>query len=167
MKFGNTRLLPAQTPTIDATPDYSAADSLFTSPMELNVTGLQGGQGFIHNVIITDKANIKPVLTLLFFKDAPAGGTYTKNGGLALSAADRGNLLGKIEVAATDWSSLSGEAVATVYGPLPVKGVATVGGSTPAAVGAKFTAYMLVCVQGAYNAGAADDLTFAFGLIGD
>ena len=167
MKFGNIRILPAQTPAIDATPDYAAADSLFTTPMELVVNGCQGGQGVVQAVTVTDKANQKPALTILFFKAPLAGGTYTKNGGLVLSVADRGNCLGKIEIASTDWTSLSGEAVATAYGPLPVKGKESAGGTTPAYGPTQFTVYVLVMVGGAYNAGAVDDLTFQFSLLGD
>lgn len=166
-KYGNIRLLPAQTPVIDATPDYGQFDSLHTTPLEWSLNNVAGGQGVVQTVVVTDKANQKPTLTVLFFKAPLAGGTYTKNGGLVLSVADRANLCGKIEVASTDWTSLSGEAVATAYGPLPVKGYPSVGGSTPAAVAATFTFYTLICVGAAYNAGAADDLTIALGLLCD
>lgn len=166
-KFGNIRMLPAQTPAIDATPDYAQFDSLFTTPLEWSLNNVAGGQGVIQSVIVTDKTNQKPTLTLLFFKAAPSGGAYTKNGGLVLSVADRANLCGKIEIASTDWTSLSGEAVATAYGPLPVKGYPTVGATTPAALAAEFKFYMLACVGAGYNAGAVDDLTFAIGMLCD
>lgn len=163
-RYGNIQIIPAQTPAIDATPDYAAGDSLFTTPLEMKLNGSLGGKGVVQSVTITDKANQKPTLTILFFKAAPSGGTYTKNGQIALSAADRTNLLGKIDIASTDWTTLATgvEAVATAYGPLPVRGATSSAGGVT-----QHTVYFLVVVQSAYNAAAADDLTFAFGILCD
>lgn len=171
MKFSKTRITSTFTPTIDATPDYAAGDSLATDPIEITIGGDVSPTGVIQSVAVTDKANQKPALTLLFFRGAPAGGTYTKNGQLALSAADRALFIGKMEVASGNWQTLATgiEAVATVLGPLPFAAKPNVGtaaaGSTPVPAAAKL--YCIPVVQGAYNAGAADDLTFTFGLILD
>lgn len=169
MRFGNCSF-QSVTPVIDATPDYAAGDMIATSPIPINLTGSCGGKGVLNNVSISDKANQKPTMTLLFFRISPTG-TYTKNGAVILSAADRAAFLGKIEVTSSDWSTISTDAVATVFGPIVLAGVGTGAGApasaSPSPAPASFTVYCVPVAQAAYNAGAADDLIFNFGILQD
>lgn len=148
MKFGNSRF-ENTVPVMSATPDYSIGDAV-GAPIPINMTGGNNG-GVVSSVALTDKANQKPVLTLMFFRALPTG-TVTDNAAIALSDADKANFLGKIEVTAADWTTVGSDALATLYGPIVARGVKSSG------VANQFTMYLVIMAGAAYNAGSTSDL---------
>jgi hypothetical protein len=100
-----------QTPTID-TAAFSAGDNVGGRNL---IDGLGPfGTGVLKHVTITDFDNQKAALTIVFFDTLPAG-TFTNNAAFpSLVAADLARVIGKVEVAASDYTTINGRAVATV-----------------------------------------------------
>lgn len=84
----------------------------------------EGGRGVLQSVSVYDDDNEKNPITLLFFNAAPASGTYTGNGALSLSSGDKSKYLGKVQIGASDYETLGGDAFACVRNiGLPVHAV--------------------------------------------
>lgn len=110
MKFGNTREFPV-VPVVD-TNAYSANDNV-GGLLTLKGFGTTFGRGVLKNVTVSDLDNQKAALTIVFFSKLPAA-TFTNNAAFPnLSAADLALVLGKVEIAATDYTTLNARAVAT------------------------------------------------------
>lgn len=124
MRFGKCGGI-YQVPVID-TAIYTAGDNV-GGRMLIDGFGTFGA-GLLKDVTITDFDNQKAALTLLFFDSLPAA-TFTNNAAFpALAAADLAKVIGKVEIAATDYTTFNGRAVATVATSISLWGVQ----STPA-----------------------------------
>jgi hypothetical protein len=75
-----------------------------------------GGTGVIETISLFDDDNEKNPITLLFFDAAPASGTYTANGALALSAGDKAKYIGRVNIYASDYETLGGDAFVCLRG---------------------------------------------------
>lgn len=112
--------------TVD-TSIYAALDCLGAAATSSVVTLTDAmrtvdGSGVLVSVSVFDDDNEKSPITLLFFDSAPASGTYTGNGALALSAGDKAKYIGRVNIAAADYETLGGDAFACVRNiGLPVK----------------------------------------------
>lgn len=108
-------------PTIDGVA-YTAGD-VVGGIQELPLRASAGGSGILVHVAVTDLANQKPALTILFFKALPIG-IYTNNAPPQPNDADHENFLGKVEITSNDWTTIVANtwAVATVDCSLGLKG---------------------------------------------
>lgn len=77
---------------------------------------VSGGTVVLESIAVYDDDNEKNPITLLFFDSAPASGTYTGNGPLALSAGDKGKYIGRVNIAAGDYETQGGDAFACIRG---------------------------------------------------
>jgi hypothetical protein len=75
-----------------------------------------GGTGVIETISLFDDDNEKSPISLLFFDAAPASGTYTANGALALSAGDKAKYIGRVNIYASDYETLGGDAFVCLRG---------------------------------------------------
>lgn len=111
--------------------------------------------GLIHSVVIRDQANQKVAFDVVFFSADPTGTTFTENAALDVADADLAKVLGVVQVVASDYVTLSDNAVATRSGlGLPYE----LGGST---------LYAALITRGAPTFAAATDLSLAVGLLQD
>jgi hypothetical protein len=122
-----------------------------------NAMRLSGGTGLLQSVVIYDDDNEKSPITLMFFNAAPASGTYTGNGALALSTGDKATYLGRVDIAATDYLTVGGDAVASIKNiALPVQAVGTA------------NIYMIpIVTSGTPTYTASTDLQMALGFLRD
>lgn len=67
------------------------------------------GAGLLKQIAVFDDSGQADTLSFLFFDGALSGGTYTLNGALSLSAADKAKFLGMVTFAATDWNTANGD----------------------------------------------------------
>lgn len=109
MKFGNSRVIRLA-PTVD-TGAYTAGD-VIGGVQTIDALGATFGRGVLKNVTIGDGGNQRAALTLLFFEALPDG-TYTDQAAVAPSVADLAICLGKVEIAADDYTTVGARAVAT------------------------------------------------------
>jgi hypothetical protein len=119
---GNTTIL-RPTLTVEATPDYSIGDVIGGGEITLtSLTRTTGGGAVVQSVALWCDDALSPELDIMFFDADLAGGTYTENGALTLSAADKANWLGNVKIETTDWETIAGDTWATVYPGLVLKG---------------------------------------------
>lgn len=114
---GHTTVL-RPTITVD-TGIYAALDVLGALVVSgvITLTGamrVSGGSGILQSLIVYDDDNEKNPISFLFFDSAPASGTYVGNGALALSAGDKAKYLGRVDIAAADYFTVGGDAVASI-----------------------------------------------------
>lgn len=145
--------------TVD-TAIYAAADVLGAPVVSgvITLTGAMrknGGSGLLHSITVFDDDNEKGQISFLFFS-AVTGGTYVGNGALALSAADKAALLGKVDVVTADYATFGGDAYASVKGiNLPVAAASTTN-----------DLYVIPCITtGTPTYTATTDLKLTFGFI--
>ena len=119
MRFGRCGY-NCQVPVID-TAAYTAGDNVGG---RLLIDGFgPHGTGVLKHVTVTDFDNQRAALTILFFESLPAA-TFTNNAAFpALTAADLARVIGKVEVAAADYTTFNGRAVATVPTSIVLWGV--------------------------------------------
>lgn len=86
------------TPTIEATPDYTTGD-LIGGKIELtNAVNAAGGGGRIKSVVITDLAKQDVNKDVIFFDVNPSNTTFTENGAFDVADADLVNIIGAVAV---------------------------------------------------------------------
>ncbi len=139
------------TPTISATPDYSAGDALGGIQTLASVVSANGLSALLKSVCVVDKAGQAPQLTIYFFKATPAAGTYTDNDALAWGAGDPANMIGIVKIVAADYKTLGGVSVACLGGIDQLH--------TPAAT----SVFTIIEADAAYNAVSTSDLSLIFG----
>lgn len=141
------------TPTISASPDYSAGDCVGGI---LSFTVLNAGLGRpvkVKSLVVKDKNGQSPALSFLFFKSTPTGGTYTDNSALAFGSGDVANLTGVVRIVAGDY-----------YVPVTGTSVAALGGIDQImAVGAQ-TLFCLMVADSSLNAASTSDITLELGV---
>jgi hypothetical protein len=129
-QVGGHTVIIRPTVTVD-TGIYAALDvlgALATSGVITLTSAMRtsGGSGILQSLVVYDDDNEKNPLSFLFFDAAPASGTYTGNGALALSSGDKAKYLGRVDIAAADYFTVGGDAVASVKNiGLAVKAVGT------------------------------------------
>lgn len=69
--------------------------------------------GFVDGLVVLDVSNQKAPFDILFFASTPAT-TFTDNAAVSLDAADHLNYLGKVSVAASDYTTYGTVATATL-----------------------------------------------------
>lgn len=150
MQYGNSRIIRVAAAVDTAV--HAAGDVV--AQLALGVVASPTRQGVLKDVSITDDNNVKAALTLLFF-EGDVTGTYTLNGAPVTSEADAGNFLGKVEIAATDYTTVGTRAFATVECGIVVRSSAE----------KKLTCVVVCTATPDYL--AADDLRFKFGILAD
>ncbi len=94
-------------PELSATA-YSANDVVGTVLTLTNA--IPNKVGFLENLLIIDRDNQKPNLSILLFNTQPATGTYTDNAVLAL-ATDHTNLIAQVDTDDASWRTLGTNAI--------------------------------------------------------
>ncbi len=151
---GNTEVIrPATTVSLGA---YSANDNL-GGIIEIARAARQVGDGMIlQDVFLTDEADQDPVLELLFFDTLPAE-TYTDNAAMPTLAGDTANLIARASVAAADWVTQGGVAMAQLENL----------GITLNALKGETSIWMVIAVTNTPTFVAADDLRILLGFLQD
>jgi hypothetical protein len=110
---GRTRIItPVTTVSLTA---YTAGDVIGGALTLTNAVRITSGTGVLQSLQLFDAANQKPTGTILLF-DASLAGTYADNAAPTWNTADFAKCLGAFPVAASDWVTVNGRAVATVRG---------------------------------------------------
>jgi hypothetical protein len=141
--------------TVD-TAAYSGGDVIGGVLQIINGVSRKGGSAVLESLLVIDKANQKKAMNILLFRDNPAAGTYSDNGAFTLHATDAGLLVASVAVAATDYLTLGGVAVAApAINPQIIDGVGGVGSSV----------YAIIVAGEAIDFVATTDLIIKFGLL--
>lgn len=107
-------------PTITAGA-YSAGDVVGGEITLTNAMRVSSGTGLLMSISIVDLGNQKAALDLLLFDSNPSNG-QADNAAYAWNAADPALLLAHIPIAASDYTTVGGEAVCTLLtGGIPVQ----------------------------------------------
>lgn len=116
-------LVASLIPTLD-TSAYASGDVLFAPTKIENGTLNTKGLAFLRTLVVLDSANQKVAMDLLFF-DRDPGSLGALNAALDISATQLGYLIGMLNVAAVDYTTLKAATnAAAVKGPnllLPAK----------------------------------------------
>lgn len=155
MRYGMCHM-PELVPAI-TTDQYTAGDCVGTI-MSFDVQ--EFGLAVLKNIVVTDAANQKAALTILFFRKQPAG-SFTNNSALPLSNADLALVVGKVNVAADDYETIASKAVADVDCSIVLK--AKDDTSPPTSK----TIYLAVLTTGTPTYASATDLVLKPGLLMD
>jgi hypothetical protein len=94
----------------------------------LDTNANTGGRVVLDSLTVTDGANQKAALTVLFFESDPTAATITNNAAFALST-DLTKVVGKVNVLTTDYETIDSKAVACLRGlnlTLEASGSATI-----------------------------------------
>lgn len=104
------------TPTVSASPDYSAGDSIGGKIVLANAVRIAGGTARLENLVITDKANQKPSGYILIFNADPSAATITDNAAFVMST-DLTKIIARIDVSAADYITLGTDNIAVADVP--------------------------------------------------
>jgi hypothetical protein len=141
-------------PTID-TAIYAAGDQLGGLMTLSNATMEDGGNAILRNLIIIDKDKEKAVIDVLFFSADPTVAS-SDNAALNISDANMATyFLGKVSVAAADYTDLSASSVASVT---------STGLILQAAAGSRSVYAIMKVLSGTPTFTATNDLQIKFGL---
>jgi hypothetical protein len=91
---------------------------------EITITNAARNTGWgltVKRIDMFSDDNFTPVLDIMFFDADLIGGTYTDNGPLTLSTADKGTWIARHSIAAADWKTLAGDSWASVPVDIPLK----------------------------------------------
>lgn len=154
MQFGNTRFI-RKTPTVTAGA-YSAGD-MVGGGIDFGEIGTVTRRGLLKSLSIVDRSNQKAVLTILFFEGELAG-SYADNGVPSIAAADQAKFVGKVEIAASDYTTIGSVAFCTKEVAIPI-------GSSPSSGNRRLSAIVLCTATPTYATTTALDLIL--GVLGD
>jgi len=140
------------TPTISASPDYSAGDAIGGKQTLTAAVLVSGGVCVLDSLIVVDKANQSPQFDVLIFDADPSASTITDNSAFVFST-DISKLIARIPVVTADWQSIDSTALAS-KGNLGITLQAS--GST--------SLFAAIVARGAYNANSTGDLILKYGL---
>jgi hypothetical protein len=93
-----------------STSAYASGDSI-GGAVKLSRLLEQYGAGVLKNVVVIDKDNQKPALTIFFFDRPPAA---TDNAAFSPTAAEIARCIGMVPVASADYTTVGSRAVANV-----------------------------------------------------
>ena len=141
------------TPLIN-TVAYSVGDTIGGLMTISNAYDGIGAAAVLQSITVFDKANQSAAIDFLFFN---ASGTVpSNNNAFTWNSADYVKFLGRARVAAADYITLNGRAIASVY---PI-GLVLQGNATHAL-------YVVAVAQGTPTYATTSDLIFSFGLLRD
>lgn len=142
------------TPTVEATPDYSAGD-VIGGKMTLSNAARDGGDSgavaWAHVYSLADIGDSIPIRVLLFNAD-PSSSTFTENGALAVHADDLAKIVGVLDL---DQKLDLGT---------PVMLHTAAGARVPFVLPSGSTLYAVAVAGGTINLASAADLTFVFAI---
>jgi len=119
--------------------NYVAGDVVDGIKSLTTVNYASGKRVKLKTLCFKDKAAVAPALHIYFFKATPSGGTYSDNTALVWGSGDFANLVGSLNIAASDWITDISASVVT-FSALDMD----------MAVSAT-TLFMLVIAEGAYT----------------
>ena len=96
-------------------PAIFAVGDLMGNPVEVPYVTMDNGSSVVQSVVVTDYDNAGAALHLVFFDEAP-GPLGAPNAAMAITDAQAAMVCGVVPVAATDYSDLGAQQVATVRG---------------------------------------------------
>lgn len=145
---------PSSKPTITAgayTAGYSIGGVQSFPAFRVN-----GGNAVLESVTITDKANQKAAMTLVFFNANPTGANWVDDAA-PTALPDVAKVIGQVQIAATDYATVGSDtlAIATKLG---------IGLELQAASG-NSTLYMVAVAVGTPTYASTGDLIFTLGLL--
>lgn len=137
----------AVTPTVSATPDYSAGDAVGGVMTFAAILRDDAKSGYVVSARITAKtaATSMAQIDVLIFNANPSASTVTDNSAFVLADADRAKLKGVIKVTSFD---VAGTSASIGYAE----------GRVPATGAVADDLYAVMVARGAINLGATDDL---------
>jgi hypothetical protein len=149
------QFIPAIVPVVD-TSAYAGGDVIFNSVEIPDAVFAKGRSGLLRMVSIFDKSAQAATMDLIFTKNQATFGTL--NGAVSISDANAvlAEILGHVQVAATDYTALVGSSLATkiISGGLVLEAASTSRSIWVAGVGRTTTP----------TYGAASDLVLNFGI---
>jgi len=102
------------TPAITTTSTQYSANDVVGGELTLSgAVRANGGAAILQSLLVIDRANQKAPLTILIF-DADPAGTYTDNAACPALGSDAPKLKRKINVAASDYETVGGVAIADI-----------------------------------------------------
>lgn len=136
---------------------YSANDNVGGIIELPNFFNMPGGSGVLQSLFMSDRSDQDAVLELLFFDELPTD-TYTNNAAMpTLSNTDFEKLVARVSVAAADWGTQGGVAMATV---------SNLGRALKAPKGTT-SLWMVIAVTSTPTYGATTDLRLMLGVLQD
>lgn len=145
-KTGGDLLTVSATPTVSASPDYSAGDAIGGLMTFAAITRLATGPGIIQNASIFCKVANTAQIDLLLFNANPTATTITDNAAFDLNSADFTKLIGAIPI--TEWIAAGTPCIGQ-----------SVGRGQPIKAAASSTIYGVLVARGAVNLASTSDLT--------
>ena len=150
-EVGQSLVISSVTVLVDLAADYAALDYCGTPSTLLsfaNAARVAGGKGCVRSAMFVDRGDVEAPVSLILFSTTTVSTTLTDNGALVVDDRDVDLIVGVISCATTDYRDLNTSQVAwkkdqNIYFDLP---------------GTTTTLYGLVQADGAWNAGAANDL---------
>lgn len=100
--------------TVSTTPAYSSGDNVGGKLTLSNIVRVSGGSGVIQSLLVVDASNQKAAFDVLLFNADPTNTTFTDNGALTINSADVAKIVRRISVAASDYVTVGGVAVAEI-----------------------------------------------------
>lgn len=151
---GNTDQI---TPTLAvATLVYSSGNVVGGKLTLTNAMRVSGGTGILQSLLIIDNANQKAAFDILLFNADPSAGTYTDRVAFTFNVTDRAKLVRRVSVAATDYVTVGGVAIADISpGGKVLKAVATQ------------NLFAIIVTTGTPTYAATTDLVIRFGILRD
>lgn len=150
------------TPTVSASPDYTAGDAMggkitFTNFGRRNrvLTKDVGSTGVIHSVMISDLSAEAKNIDVVFFDTNPSNSTITDNAAIDVHDTDILTIIGVVNV--TTWASFNDNAVG-FEGNLGIPFDLEAGNST---------VYVALVARGDHNLASTSDLTLRVGVLQD
>lgn len=108
--------------TVEVTPTvtvsltaYTAGDCVGGKLTLANAVRVNGGTGVLQSLLLLDRANQKPNLTLLIYNADPTAATLTDNAALSNSTDDV-KVIAKVNVTSGDWETINSKAYASLSG---------------------------------------------------
>lgn len=156
MLVHTTSVIKNVDPTVD-TDAYTAGDVVGGIQEVQNAVSDNGMTGLLQTLTVLDEADQKAELDILLFSEEPDTSPGADDAALALDDGDLDKLLGIVNVGASDYTTLNGNAIAQVK---------NVGMMLKSARG-KRSIWVLIVTRGTPNYDADDDLRLRLGIMQD
>lgn len=98
----------AVTPAVSTVP-YTAGDNLGPVQVVTNANREGNTTVVLHSLVIFDKSNQKPTMTILFFDDAPVA--KTNNDAFTWGTGDENKCIGRLTIASGDWETVAAKGI--------------------------------------------------------
>lgn len=143
------------TPTVSASPDYTAGDAVGGLQTITGAAMPDVGSGILHSVTVGNLAAAAPTLDVIIFSANPTGTTVTDNAALDIADADLSKVACVVQV--TSGSALADNSLAFASGTNCVFKLAQ----------QATTLYAVAVARSTINLDATSDLTFRYGILMD